>query len=187
MYREQIWALTGREGYDYDALCDLPEERLSAYCVGVRQQFTAIAKAWSDDKNTAWVARHYLAVKYILAAQLKASASAYATQTNLLIVVPYLHYYLLFHCCRAFLLTRPNEPMEISGAGHSRIINSTVSAIGALSGTLKSDLQGLLERSQSLRELFSYRFPATGLAITKEKPSSEETFLSAHRWLNSPS
>ena len=80
-----------------------------------------------------------------------------------------------------FLLTRPNEPMEISGAGHSRIINSTVSAIGALSGTLKSDLQGLLERSQSLRELFSYRFPATGLAITKEKPSSEETFLSAHR------
>jgi hypothetical protein len=34
---------------------------------------------------------------------------------------------------------------------------------------------------QSLRELFSYRFPATGLAITKEQPSSEETFLWARR------
>ena len=181
MYREDVWGMTGREGYEYDVLCDLDEGQLRAYCGSVRQQFAKLAKEWSDDKNTAWVARHYLAVKCILAAQLKASAAAYATGNNLLIVVPYLHYYSLFHCCRAFLLTRPNESFDISEATHSKVINSTVTAIGTLSGTLKSDLQGLLNRSQSLRELFSYRFPATGLAITNERPSSEEVFVWARR------
>jgi hypothetical protein len=181
MDQEQLWKMTGREYYDYDVLCDLDEAELGSYCSSVRKQFTSMAKAWSDEKNTEWVARHYLALKYILAAQLKASAAAYAAQQNLQIVVPYLHYYVLFHSCRAFLLTRPHEPVDISKASHGKIINCTVNAIGTISGAMKADLENLLSRSQAIRELFSYRFPATGLSITKNRPTSEETFLWARR------
>src|SRR5690349_11290787 len=102
MMQNAIWALTGREGYEYDLLCDLADDELTSYCGSVRNQFAAQAKAWSNDRNTTWIARHYLAVKYILAAQLKASATAYARVANLLIVIPYLQYYTLFHACRAF-------------------------------------------------------------------------------------
>lgn len=181
MRQEDIWVLTGREGYEYDALCDLDDDKVRSYTAGVRQQFAEMAKTWSDERNTEWISRHYLALKYILAAQMKVSATEYATQQNLLIVVPYLHYYLLFHCCRAFLLTRPNEQMEIATAGHKKIINCTTAAIGGLSGQLKRELLRLLSRSQSLRELFSYRFPATGLNITRNRVSSEDVFLWARR------
>ena len=42
---------------------DFPEPNLTSYFHDVRQAFHGILEAWSNDLNSEWAARHYLAIK----------------------------------------------------------------------------------------------------------------------------
>lgn len=156
--------------YDYEGLQIIASEaELVSYCQEQRSRFATIAKSFSDESNTQWVARHYLAVKLLLSASMLLGTSQRSREHNIRITEPYLHYYAILSCCRAFLFTTP----DLVWKGQVSIVMTHQATLNqALNGLrrLKTDahlIYGDLFSSTKLdRELFSYRFPASGLSLT---------------------
>jgi hypothetical protein len=90
---------------------------------------------------------------------------------NLGVTVPYCTYYGLFLSSRAFLLTVPDVPwkglvsVEMT---HQATLNQAVSFLRRLKSDAKDRWEGVFKGAQAQRELFSYRFPASGLDFLDE-------------------
>jgi hypothetical protein len=183
MTADQIRALTGSQThYNYSALCNCADDAVSRYLAGSRQQFGNKAGAWDKTTNSEWLARLYLSLKLMLSSQLLVSSLKYSENQNLQLVCPYLSYYTLLNCCRALLFTLPSVQWRdgmLRESTHSKIINETVNDLRRLSGDESARIHDLLNTGKSVRELFSYHFPATGIKVAKSRLQFEDVHQAA--------
>lgn len=155
--------------YDFKVLPYLATESdVAAYCQTTRTKFAAIAKTFNDDANTEWIVRNYLAVKFIHAASITLGTAIYSEKKNVLSTIPYCIYYSILYCCRAFLFTVPDfewKGIDSVEKTHRSILNLTETYLRRLNLQTSTQWGVILKRAQAQRELYSYRFPTTGLAF----------------------
>ncbi|MDF1848781.1 MAG: hypothetical protein P1U69_16395 [Parvibaculaceae bacterium] len=169
MNSEQIAKLVGSSYiYEYQELDSLPDSHVTRYINRTRQISATKAQGFGDRENTEWFIRTYLSLKYVLASTVLITSSQYAEKMNLQITLPYLNYYTLLNCSRAFLLTMPciewHSDNSISMT-HSKTLNVTTEKLRRLGMSAATQFGSLAKRAQAQRELFSYRFPASGLGV----------------------
>lgn len=165
-----ITALTGSElAYNYRELPNrCSDNEISGYIKRTRDLFDPIARTFDDAQNTEWFIRSYLALKFVLGATILANSAEYAEGRNLQVTLPYLGYYTILNCCRSFLLTLPcldwrgAKSIEMT---HNNILNVSSDKLKRLGQRHEGILKPRLWAAKEQRDLFSYRFPATGLAI----------------------
>ncbi len=167
MNSEEIVKLTGYNiHYEYRELKSVQDASVIKYMERTKSLCAPIAKTFNDDKNTECLIRSYLALKYILAATVLGTSAQYAEAQNLKVTLPYLNYYMMFHCSRAFIFTLPctdwNDKNMIN-MSHQKTINITASKLGKLDIDEKTKYLNRISMAKDQRELFSYSFPATGL------------------------
>lgn len=139
--------------------------QLRNYCEATRRHFTPIAKSFTPEENSLWLLRHYLATKFVAAANLFAGSSEYAYRHNLLMGVPYFSYYAVLSVCRAYLMTSPlvvwNSDTTVKMT-HKKILNCTADGLRALDPSRRDQWLQQMEYLRDQRELFSYKFPLSG-------------------------
>lgn len=171
-YDYDIIELTGSNYcYDYNELpYRATRAQVKGYCEATKRQFIPQAKALTNRSNSLWVLRHYLAMKFVMSASILSGSGIYARDHNLLMAVPYFNYYSLLNCCRGFLMTCPDlswngeKTVEMT---HSKILNLTGDLLKRLDKKRAPIWTKMLHEARDCRELFSYRFPATGLDFAK--------------------
>ncbi|WP_206118394.1 hypothetical protein, partial [Rhizobium laguerreae] len=130
MDSDAIVSLTGSDfNYHYKELpTRCSDSEIQNYISRTRDLFDPIARAFEDAHNTEWFIRSYLALKYVLGSTVLANSAEYAEERNLQVTLPYLRYYMLLNCSRAFLLTLPclgwrgEKTIEMT---HNNILNLT--------------------------------------------------------------
>ena len=171
--------LTGSAySYQYRALpATCASEAVQAYVVETRRKFAKIAKDFDDAAHTQWLARNYLALKLVLGATIMASSAEHAQAENLQVTLPYLNYYTLLSCARAVVLTHPDtvwqgqRSIELT---HQSAINTTANALRQLDPKAEQRWGDVLRLARDHRELYSYRFPASGLRLVQKGMLSVE-------------
>lgn len=173
MDSEDIVSLTGlKTNYSHKELPKISNESLRNYAIKTRELFGPIAKSFDDEKNTEWLIRSYLSLKYILASTVLGTSANHAESENLKVSLPYLSYYTMLNCARAFIFTLPcvdwKNEKSISMT-HQNIINTTGDKLRRIDDDIAQRVKSMLLEGQQQRELFSYRFPASGLRVFGEK------------------
>lgn len=118
--------------------------------------------------NSEWILRTYSATKMTMASTLLLNSAEYALEKNNKIVVPYLLYYAIFSACRALLYVLPTNKSStienLMNVTHQKVINIIPDEIKShLDKDTSKKLSDLLYDLRGERELFSYKFPASGL------------------------
>lgn len=170
MDSDAIVSLTGSDlVYNYRELPErCSDEEITSYIQRTRDLFDPVARHFDDDKNTEWFIRSYLALKFVLGATVLANSAEFAKIHNLQVTLPYLNYYAVLNCCRSFLLTLPcldwrgERTIQMT---HNNILNVTSDKLKRLGQRHEGILKSRLWAAKEQRDLFSYRFPASGLAI----------------------
>ena len=164
-------------GFPYSQLMVwFSKEEISRYCGTFRQQCAAVTKKWDQKTNAEWVARHYLSIKMILSASVMISSADYSKTKNIRITEPYLYYYSILSCCRALIFTLPRIPWDFGKVlemTHQKILNISIDNIKTISKTCEDYFKNFFDYVKSMRELFSYKFPALGLTALKESKDYE--------------
>lgn len=154
--------------YRYKELPKSSDAEIRQYIERTRSLAASIATGFDDERNAEWFIRSYLALKLVLASTLLANTALYARDHNLQAVKPYLSYYLMLNCCRAFIFTLPCVPwkgLRTIEATHSKILNVASDKLKRLSANEERRCGSILSIAKEQRNLFSYRFPATGLSL----------------------
>jgi len=142
------------------------ELEIKSRCNKFKELFTQYTKNWTDETNSQWIVRNYLATKFILAADLLISSLEYSIKKDLLTVQPYLSYYSVFNSCRAYVLTLPNEKWskgKIFELTHNKIIKITWDSLRTVNTKKADEFKEEILKLKSIRELSSYRFPSDGI------------------------
>ncbi len=129
------------------------------------RQFGKVTKSWSDEKNSEWLIRTYLSMKMIFSASVMLTSLDYARKKNLKIVESYLSYYALLCCCRSVDLLFPENEWnngKIITRRHKKIITDVCKKIKEFNSEKGSELNEFIFKVKNTRELFSYKFPASG-------------------------
>jgi len=154
-------------GFPYSQLMRwFTKVEISRYCDNFRQQCAAITKKWNKEKNAEWVARHYLSIKMILSASVMVSTADYSKTKNIRITEPYLYYYSILSCCRALIFTLPRicwKSGKVLEMTHQKILTISIDNINNISKSHEIYIKIFFNYIKSMRELFSYKFPALGL------------------------
>ena len=154
-------------GFEYLIIPDaFTKAEIKKYCENIRFKFNSVTKDWSSELNHEWVLRSYISVKLMLSSTLMINSLDYSISKNIRIVEPYLTYYCLHNCSRAFLLTLPTELWKegrLIRSPHSRVIKVLADAVKHFSEPMGNSVESLLYKAKDYRELFSYRFPASGI------------------------
>lgn len=119
--------------------------------------------------NTEWILRSYCATKMIMAATLLLNSAQYCINKNILIAVPYLLYYAALSSARGLLYVSPfDQTKDLDGLmtiTHSKVLNVVPDLISNhFDRELGKKIKTLLCFLRNQRELFSYKFPATGIS-----------------------
>ena len=169
-------------GFPYSQLMKwFTKDEISIYCSSFRQQCSAITKKWDKANNAEWVARHYLSIKMILSASVMVSSADYSKTKNIRITEPYLYYYSILSCCRALIFTLPRIPWafgKVLEMTHQKILNISIDTIKTISKDHEAYIKNFFDYTKSMRELFSYKFPALGLkALERSKDYEIDTII----------
>lgn len=161
--------------YEYHFLpsMGITEAKIKKYGQWIVNSFDRICqKKLTLQLNSEWVARHYLAAKMVMSSTLMINSMIYSKDVNVLISVPYLMYYATISSSRALLFTTPEVTSEdfknIVTITHSKIIKLTANAVSKLDQTLANELRSYLLQWRSNREVFSYKFPASGIDLIEQ-------------------
>lgn len=119
--------------------------------------------------NTEWILRSYCATKMIMAATLLLNSAQYCINKNILITVPYLLYYAALSSARGLLYVSPfDQTKDLDGLmtiTHSKVLNVVPDLIrNHFDRELGEKIKTLLYYLRNQRELFSYKFPASGIS-----------------------
>lgn len=151
----------------YSELYSLEELKIEKYCNWVRNNYSEIVSSWDIEKNTFWTAKYYLATKFLFITNLLLKSYEYAKEKNLKIILPYFIYYSLLTASRSLILTSPFENMNIK-LSHSKIINKTSDIISKIDNQKSIEYKNIILLAKNNRELFSYKFPASGLRLIND-------------------
>lgn len=122
----------------------------------------------TSELNTEWIMRAYNAAKMIMTATLMLNSAEYCMRKNIMVSVPYLLYYAAFSSARGFLYVSPFPQTknfdELSRFSHKKVLNLTSDLIkNSFDTELGKRVKSLMLYLRSQRELFSYKFPASGI------------------------
>lgn len=158
------------------------DKEISKYKQWVYSRFNEICnKNMNSELNSEWVVRHYLATKMILSATVMLSSLEYCIEKNVRMSIPYLSYYSILTCCRAVVFTLPNISWKngkdsIMEMNHSKTINGIKDCLMKLNKNYGEETYNQINSYKDYRELFSYKFPASGTGIMDyEKYSYDKT------------
>ena len=141
------------------------EGKYARRAANLSTQFSGHLRNWSDESNSEWICRHYLAGKMILAATVQLTSRQYAREHNVRVVDAYLAYYALLSLSRAVVLTLPNVPWDegrIIRLSHKKLRNLAVDAIRYFDARVSTEVQSLIDQARASRELISYWHPSSG-------------------------
>lgn len=118
----------------------------------------------------------------ILSATVMLSSLEYCIEKNVRMSIPYLSYYSMLTCCRAVIITLPNISWNngndsIMDMNHSKTINSIKDCLVKLNKSYGEDIYNKINSYKNYRELFSYKFPATGIGIIDNENCSYDELL----------
>ncbi len=122
----------------------------------------------TSDINTEWVFRTYSATKMVMVATFLLNNADYCMDKNVMVSVPYLLYYAAFSSARAFLYASPftetNNLDKLVTMTHSKVLKLVPDLIkNHFDKALGNKIDILLNYLRNQRELFSYKFPASGI------------------------
>lgn len=177
-----------QDKFEYNILFEkFNEEEIRNYQKWIYSRFHSVCKKKMDNKlNSEWVARHYLATKMILSATIMVSSLDYCINKNVKISVPYLSYYSILTCCRAVIFTLPDVKWNndtFIQMNHSKIANEIKNCIMKLDRDYAEKMYEYINLYKDYRELFSYKFPATGIRDDQEKNYSYDKTVELSRAL----
>lgn len=167
------------DDFDYKNIYDFfSEKQLEVYKNWIySRHHKNINNSMTIKLNSEWITRNYLSSKMILSASVMLTSLEYAIEKNLKMTVPYLQYYSLITCCRAFLYANPynewKENSDFLNMSHSKMINLTKDYLNHLDTDYAIKIDSILNELKESRELFSYKFPSTGLDIVNEYSLNE--------------
>lgn len=154
-----------------DKVRTFEEKRVTKYISRQQRDFAKLARNWTDDLNTEWTCRVFLAARMILAASVMLSSLSYARSANLRICVPYLQYYSLLYSLKSLVLLAPTQTWH-EGQGkiqtHEATINAACEEMVLLDAYWKKPKDNLPSVNQQIlelkafREFISYRAPSSG-------------------------
>lgn len=154
---------------EFTELYSFEEKQIKKYCEWVKKQYTPIVKSWDIDKNTYWTAKYYLATKFLYMTNLLQHSLEFAREKNLKITIPYLIYYSLLTASRSLIYTSPNDDYSLDKVRtHENIINTTADIIAKISKDESIAYKTTINTAKENRELFSYKFPASGLRLIND-------------------
>lgn len=161
----------GYQDYTY-ILENFTEDDMGKKSIKIDSLFSKQMKEWTDQLNSEWIARTYLSGKLILSTNLLVSSLEYSIENNLKTVVPYLSYYSLLTACRSYLITLPNESWNegsIITRTHDKTIRIIYDSLRTINDEKAKEFKDRIYKLKAIRELFSYKFPSTGMkCIEKE-------------------
>lgn len=122
----------------------------------------------TQDINTEWIFRTYTATKMIMAATLLLNNADYCIRKNVMLPVPYLLYYAAFSSARGFIYASPfmqiNDLDKLIESSHSKVLNIASDLIkNHIDRKIGNKIELFLKYLKNQRELFSYKFPASGI------------------------
>lgn len=147
------------------------DKEISKYKQWVYSRFNEVCnKNMNSELNSEWVVRHYLATKMILSATVMLSSLEYCIEKNVRMSIPYLSYYSILTCCRAVIFTLPNISWKngkdsIMEMNHSKTINGIKDCLMKLNKNYGEEIYNQINSYKDYRELFSYKFPASGTGV----------------------
>ena len=171
----------GYQDYTY-ILENITEYDMEKKSIKIDSLFSKQMKEWTDQLNSEWIARTYLSGKLILSTNLLLSSLEYSIKNNLKTVVPYLSYYSLLTACRSYLMTLPNESWNegsIITHTHDKTIKITCDSLRTINKGKAEEFKDRIYKLKAIRELFSYKFPSTGMECLEN-----ETILELDDTLN---
>lgn len=151
--------------YDYKFLRSCDQSKVRKTYDGKRIAFLRLAEQWSDELNSEWISRCYLAIKMIMSATIQYNSSVFSEEKNIRVVVPYLNYYASLSMCRAVVLLSPDckwgggKLFAISH--HDALVKACENLKSLDSGFAHSARSYLLELKED-REYISYKAPTSG-------------------------
>ena len=93
----------------------------------------------------------------------------FAREKNLKITIPYLIYYSLLTASRSLIYTSTNDDYSLEKVRtHENIINTTADIIAKISKDESIAYKTTINTAKENRELFSYKFPASGLRLIND-------------------
>ena len=170
--------------YRYRELPELGDQAVGRYIETTRRLFAPTAKIFDDAANTEWFVRSYLALKFALAATLQANSARFATERNLKVIQPYLVYYSMLSCCRAFIFTLPClewQGMRSIEEKHGTIIRTAADKLKRADAAKAGRCLRILDTARQQRNVISYRFPTSGLALFGDDLVSLDEAISVAR------
>lgn len=153
-------------------LMHFEEEDIAKKASKIQSLFSKQTKKWTDQLNSEWIARNYLSAKFILSTNLLASSLDYSIDRNLQTVVPYLSYYSILTASRSYLMTLPNVSWNdgsILTYTHDKTIKIVSDSLRTINKEIADDFQEKVYYLKAIRELFSYKFPSTGIDCVTNK------------------
>ncbi|VIF60151.1 Uncharacterised protein [Clostridioides difficile] len=171
-----VRAILGDE-FEYGVIMNkFKEDEIANYQKWIYRRFHSLCnKKMNNELNSEWTVRHYLAAKMILSATVMISSLEYCIEKNVKMSIPYLSYYAILTCCRAVIFTMPDIKWKNDSflqMTHTKIINEVKDCIMKLNQDYAEKLYKDINLYKEYREIFSYRFPASGLdePLAKECP-----------------
>lgn len=146
------------------------EKTIEKYSLATLKLFSKFTKNWTDELNSEWLCRVFLAAKMVLSASLMLNSLEYAERKNLRISSTYLEYYAIQTVLRAALFTSPLTDWAEGGLiklPHRTSINKACDILAKLDKDFAQRLKTYIFHLKAYRELVSYRAPSSGDSFSK--------------------
>lgn len=131
----------------------------------ILQQFAALTKNWSIERNSEWVCRSYFATKMILNATVLVNSIEFCEEKGMRTAIPYYEYYAALSLLRGLVCMLPHQEWndgELLGVSHEKAINLSVDWIAPFDRETANAIGLELRTLKANRELISYKAPASG-------------------------
>jgi hypothetical protein len=156
------------------------EEDKAKRFIASQQRMFGFAKSLNTATNSKWIARCYIAGRWVMASTLYVNTYFHCLRTNAPVAAPFLQYYAALFSMRAVVLTSPNQQWvggDLLKISHSKAINCSSEIVRQLcSNEFSMDFKRDLLLLRAHRELISYVAPLSG--------DSNATGLDADHWID---
>lgn len=151
---------------------EFEEHKVSAYVGKLQTKLSPVTTNWTPELNTAWLIRHYMALKMLFTASIMLTSANYAYDKNIKVTDSYLQYYAVFSCLRAIVFTDPRSEWKSGSlikATHSKTINVATNIISSFSPSHGDLTNSYANDLKDMREIYSYGAPSSGPSLCEDK------------------
>lgn len=158
----------GRRRFCYDYQHIINYNEVNKFVAWIDRASAKICKAMTQESNSEWIFRIYMAARMILSATLAAQSVVFSMRHNLRIAIPHLQYNALQYCCRALLCVNPLQnyhSADFFEKKHTKIINESADIISRFCPDLSRQIKSIFACLKDNRDIITYRGPSSGDSI----------------------